>query len=104
MSDKGNDRIVCPGERPHNKRSGQGIVRKPNCERVLAFTSDLNEIEDLTIPCSGCGRLIRIKQSPEKGVVLENTLLLEWFQGTWKKQILEEALLYLLKNVNYFLN
>ena len=71
MSDKGNDRIVCPGERPHNKRSGQGIVRKPNCERVLAFTSDLNEIEDLTIPCSGCGRLIRIKQSPEKGVVLE---------------------------------
>ena len=66
------DMILCPGERPHRKKSsdGKGAVVKPQCERLLAFSDPENRIENLVIPCPGCGNLIEVSQDSENGVIM----------------------------------
>jgi hypothetical protein len=70
MDDEKLDKILCPGDRPHRKRSAdrKGVVEKTQCDRVLAFSSLMNHIPKLIVPCQGCGKLIEISQDVESGI------------------------------------
>lgn len=64
------DTILCPGDRPHRKkaRDKKGAVEVSQCDRTLMFSHVDNVIEEVIVPCPGCGSLISISQSPENGV------------------------------------